>query len=163
MPTIWDDQKELLRVLNANGVEYVIVGGHAVSRYSEPRATKDLDLLLRISEANSKAVYRALAEFGAPMGGIAPEDFTSQDGVLQLGIDPVRIDFMQTIAGVDTEAAWAHREAATFTVDEIPVFFLSVEDLIAAKTASGRPQDLVDLTKIKKAQAELERLNKSGR
>ncbi len=42
MPQVRDDQKDLLRAFNENGVEYLVVGGHAVSHHSEPRTTKDL-------------------------------------------------------------------------------------------------------------------------
>lgn len=159
MQIVWDDQKELLRVFNANGVEYLIVGAFAVSRYSEPRATKDIDLLLRTTEENSRAVYRALAEFGAPLGGLSPADFLEPEGMFQIGISPVRVDLLQRMSGVATEDAWARRVAGTFTTDEIPVFYLSLEDLIAAKLAAGRPHDLQDVAKIRKAQA---RLQQSG-
>lgn len=39
------DLRELLLALNAHEVEYLIVGGYAVGVHSEPRATKDLDIL----------------------------------------------------------------------------------------------------------------------
>ena len=159
MQIAWDDQKELLRVFNAHGVEYLIVGAFAVSRYSEPRATKDIDLLLRGTEQNSRAVYRALAEFGAPLDGITSADFLEPESMLQIGVDPVRIDLMQSVAGVATEEAWARRVAGTFLAEEIPVFYISVEDLIAAKLAAGRPHDLLDVARIRKAQAKVNAQN----
>ena len=42
------------------------VGGHAVAYYGHPRATKDLDVLVRPTPENAERVYRALASFGAP-------------------------------------------------------------------------------------------------
>ncbi len=91
MPQVWDDQKDLLRAFNDNGVEYLVVGGHAVSHHTEPRTTKDLDLLIRNSEPNSHAVYRALAELGAPLGEISPQDFREPDAIFQVGVEPSRI------------------------------------------------------------------------
>jgi hypothetical protein len=38
--------KELLQKCNTNEVEYLVVGGYAVMKYTEPRFTKDLDLWL---------------------------------------------------------------------------------------------------------------------
>lgn len=69
------DFKELLSELNAHSVKYLIVGGYAVSLHAEPRATKDLDVLIGRSEENSKAVFAALGKFGAPLEGLTPKDF----------------------------------------------------------------------------------------
>ncbi len=162
MQTAWHDQIELLRVFNENGVEYLIVGAFAVSRYSEPRATKDIDLLLRNTEENSQAIYRALARFGAPLAGITPADFAVPEGMLQIGVEPVRIDLMQSLSGISTEEAWARRVAGTFTPEEIPVFYISVDDLIAAKLAAGRPRDLLDVAAIRKAQAKWQAMQDSS-
>jgi hypothetical protein len=57
--------KELLLLLNGCLVEYLIVGGYAVMRYTEPRFTKDLDIWVGNSPDNSKRVFAALARFGA--------------------------------------------------------------------------------------------------
>jgi hypothetical protein len=63
---MFKDFKELLSVLNAHGVRYLIIGGYAVSFHSQPRWTKDLDLLVNPDPENAKAAYTALAKFGAP-------------------------------------------------------------------------------------------------
>ena len=69
------DFKELLSAFNAGQVRYLIVGGYAVSFHAQPRATKDLDILIGADAENSKAVYAALAKFGAPIEGLSAEDF----------------------------------------------------------------------------------------
>jgi hypothetical protein len=56
------DLKELLLAFNEHGVEYLVVGGYAVGVYSEPRATKDLDIFVRPDVKNSEAVFRALKD-----------------------------------------------------------------------------------------------------
>ena len=50
-----EDLKELLRAFNDHGVKYLIVGGYAFGVHAEPRATKDLDIFIRLDEENSKA------------------------------------------------------------------------------------------------------------
>lgn len=81
------DMKELLRALNAHAVKYLVIGGYAFGVHAEPRATKDLDLFIRSDEENSKAIFQALAAFGAPLGGMSPADF--RDGtVFQMGATP---------------------------------------------------------------------------
>jgi len=63
------DFKELLSAFNAGRVRYLVVGGYAVSFHAQPRATKDLDILVGADAEKSKAVYASLAKFGAPIEG----------------------------------------------------------------------------------------------
>jgi predicted nucleotidyltransferase len=143
------DQIDLLSAFNDHGVEYLVIGGHAVNAYTQGRSTKDLDVLIRSSEANGLLVFKALAEYGAPLGGMTPADFHGKPGqFLQLGIEPNRIDILQGIAGVSFEEAWEH--AVTGDVDGVPVRFISREHLIANKLAAGRPRDLGDVDELRK-------------
>lgn len=66
------DFKEILSIFNEHEVRYLIVGAYAVMKYSEPRYTKDLDIWVEASEDNSKRVFSALNEFGAPVGDLSP-------------------------------------------------------------------------------------------
>ncbi len=76
---MFDDFKDLLSAFNAGNVRYLIVGGYAVSLHAQPRATKDLDILISPDAANSAAVYLALTKFGAPVEGLSAKDFTEPD------------------------------------------------------------------------------------
>jgi predicted nucleotidyltransferase len=144
MPT---DLKELLRALNAHGVKFLVVGGYAFGAYTEPRATKDLDIFIRSDEENSEAVYRALAEFGAPLDNFSAADF--RDGsCFQIGSPPGRIDILQQIDGITFDEAWKNRVGATIE-GEVTVAVISREDLIRNKLASGREQDLLDVKKLR--------------
>jgi hypothetical protein len=67
------DLKELLLAFNEQHVRYLIVGGYAFGVHAEPRATKDLDIFIGADEENGKAVFRALAEYGAPLDGLGPQ------------------------------------------------------------------------------------------
>jgi predicted nucleotidyltransferase len=143
------DLKELLRVLNARGVKFLVVGGYAFGAYTEPRATKDLDIFIRADEKNSEAIYRALADFGAPLRDLSPADF--RDGsCFQIGSPPGRIDILQQIDGITFDEAWQNRVEATIEGD-IRVAVISREDLIRNKLASGREQDLLDVKKLQAA------------
>lgn len=137
------DFKELLRLLAKYEVRYLIVGGYAVMRYTEPRFTKDLDLLVAVDERNARAIYAALAEFGAPLENLTPRDFAEEGYFYQMGSPPLRVDVLMSIPGVDFAKAWRSRESVTLAGEEM--HFISKDDLIKAKRASGRPQDLLDL------------------
>jgi hypothetical protein len=76
---MFDDFKELLSIFNAQKVKYLIVGGYAVSFHAQPRATKDIDLLIKPDAENARAVYDALGKFGAPLDGLTAEDFIARD------------------------------------------------------------------------------------
>ena len=134
--------KELLHTLNEFEVEYLVVGGYAVMKYTEPRYTKDLDLWVDNSPRNSVRLYRALAKFGAPLqhDGVTPDTFTKERIVYQIGVAPVRIDISTHIDGVTFDSAWRNR--AQDSIFGVPVNFLSLSDLITNKMSTGRNTDL---------------------
>jgi len=143
------DFKELLSLLAKHEVRYLVVGGYAVMKYTEPRFTKDLDLWIATDEDNSEAVFQALKEFGAPLKNLSPLDFAQEGYFYQMGKAPLRVDIMMSLAGVTFEAAWANRETAH--VGELSVPFISKRDLIQAKEAGGRDQDRIDVKKLRSA------------
>ena len=63
-PLLTADFKEFLRLLNANRVDYLLVGGYAVGLHGYPRATVDLDVWVRATPANAERVLASLHEFG---------------------------------------------------------------------------------------------------
>jgi len=136
------DFSDLLRILNEKRVRYLVVGGYAVIRYTEPRYTKDLDLLIECSEENAAKVIEGLKEFGAPTARVTAADLTVPGVFYQIGTAPNRVDIITRIAGVDFEAAYERREEVVLDKQIVP--FISRDDLINAKLAAGRPQDLVD-------------------
>jgi hypothetical protein len=138
---MFDDFKDLLSAFNAANVRYLIVGGYAVSLHAQPRATKDLDILISTDSENSRAVYMALTKFGAPVEGLSAMDFTEPDNFFRMGTPPVMVDIIPKISGVEFEGAWSRR--VTIAIDEaLTVSFISRDDLLAAKIATGRAQDL---------------------
>ena len=143
------DFKELLSLLEKHKVRYLVVGGYAVMKYTEPRFTKDLDIWISTDKENSKAVYVALQECGAPLKGLAPADFSKEGYFYQMGNPPFRLDVMMSIPGVTFETAWANRELVQLEGFVVP--FISKADLIKSKESSGRPQDLIDAKELKKA------------
>jgi hypothetical protein len=149
--TLPEDLRQLLLALNANGVEYLVVGGWAVGFYSDPRATKDIDLFIRSGARNSEAVFRALADFGAPLAGLTPADFTDNPtSVFQVGFSPVRADILQSIDAVNFDEAWKTR--VELSLEGVAVSVISAAHLIQNKLASGRLQDLADVEAIREAE-----------
>jgi hypothetical protein len=140
------DFRDRFSMFNAERVEYLVVGAHAVIYFTEPRYTKDLDVWVNPSAENAERVHRALARFGAPLAGIAPGDFADPGLVYQIGVPPNRIDVVMGVAGLKFRNAWAGRVRSTY--DGIPVSIVGKESLMRAKRAAGRRQDLLDLEKL---------------
>ena len=149
---MYQDYKDLLSAFHAHGVKYLVVGGFAVIYQSQPRFTKDMDLFIKADPANARATYAALAEFGAPLQGIHSDDLTDRNSFFRLGRDPKGFDILPAIPGVDFDTAWERRvEIVVDTATSLKANFISADDLIASKLASGRPQDLADADAIRKA------------
>jgi hypothetical protein len=136
------DFEDLLKLFNANAVRYLIVGGHAVMLYTEPRYTKDLDVWIEASKDNASRVWRALAEFGAPLAGLSPDDFAHEGFFYQLGLPPSRIDVLMSIDGLRFEEAWPERRESELGKQK--AWFIGRAALIRNKRASGRHIDLHD-------------------
>ncbi|MEO7084114.1 MAG: nucleotidyltransferase [Gemmatimonadaceae bacterium] len=136
------DLLELLELFRSRGVEFLIVGGHAVAFHGHPRLTDDLDLFVRPDRTNGDRIVEALREFGFGSLGIVAEDFQADDRVIQLGRAPNRVDLLTRLYGIDFADAWNRRVPAV--MDGAPVWIISREDLIQNKRATGRTQDLAD-------------------
>lgn len=137
------DYKDLLSIFNAERVEFIVVGAHALAAHGRIRATGDLDVWVKPERQNAQKVLAALRSFGAPLGDLTMEDLTREGTVFQIGIAPLRIDILTSIDGVGFEEAWQRRYQTSFA--GVPVAVLCAEDLIRNKRAVGRPQDLADL------------------
>ena len=146
---ISSDFKELLQAFNAANVKYLIVGAHAVGYHGHPRGTGDFDVWVERSQQNAQNVYRALASFGAPLIDVSMQDFASDGLVYQIGVEPIRIDVITSISGVEFAEAWPNRAEADFR--GLPVAFIGKADLIRNKRATGRHRDLADVEELLKS------------
>lgn len=143
------DFRDLFSALGAADARFIVVGAYAVIHHTEPRYTKDLDIWVEPTPENARRVYRALAAFGAPLEGIALDDLCNRELVYQIGVEPNRVDILMDIGTVPFADAWRH--AVQTTYGGVPIRVLGREHLIAAKRASGRPQDLLDLARLESA------------
>jgi hypothetical protein len=142
------DFEELFALLAKHRVEFVIVGGYAVTFHTKPRYTKDIDILVRCSVENSQRLIGALGEFGFGNVGLTEADFQKDDAIIQLGRAPNRIDILTRIAGVPFDRAWKHRCPGKFGAAEVN--YIGRAELILNKETVGRPQDLIDVTWLKR-------------
>jgi hypothetical protein len=143
MEILTKDFVEFIECCVARDVKFLIVGGYALAAHGHPRATKDLDVWILMEQGNAEQLVGALDDFGMESVGLEASDFIEPDIVVQLGYPPLRIDLLTSASGVEFETCWSRRMMAT--VGSVEAGFISYEDLIANKRASGRPQDAVDV------------------
>lgn len=150
MIELFDEFRDLLIELQRAGADFVVMGGHAVAFHGHPRATKDLDILVAANEENAKRVYAALAAFGAPLSAfeVGVEDFSSYDGILQIGVAPRRIDIINRADGITFAEAVA--DGDTFEVDGCAIPVIGRAPLIRNKRAAGRAQDIADVEALER-------------
>jgi hypothetical protein len=155
------DFKDLLRIFNAHNVRYLVVGGYAVMKYTEPRYTKDLDVWVEATPSNAHAVFAALREFGAPLRKVSAADFAQEGSIYQMGRPPARVDVLTSIEGLRFIDAWPNRVATDF--GGIPAHIISRSDLLVNKRALGRPQDQLDVHNLIEAENTLEKLRSEAK
>jgi len=143
------DFRDLLATFVAHGVEFLIVGAHALAAHGHVRATKDLDVWVRPNAANAERTLAALAAFGASLRDLTVEDLASPGLIFQIGVPPIRIDVITAIDGVEFAEAWPERLTTTFC--GLSVSVLSRRHLVANKRAAGRLQDLADVERLEQA------------
>lgn len=143
MAKLQKDLREFVESLLANGVEFLVVGAHAMAFYERPRFTQDIDFYVSNVAENARRIVVAIKDFGFGSLELSEDDFEHPDRVVQLGMAPNRIDLLTKIDGVSFEDAWKNRVEGE--IDGLCVNFISLEDLKRNKRASGRKQDLADL------------------
>jgi hypothetical protein len=143
------DFVDLLRALLVAEVRFLIVGAYAVGVHGRPRATKDLDIWVEPTSENAPKIFAALLDFGAPLDGVSPEDFSTPGVVLQIGVEPIRADILTEVSGLRFDEAWAERIEATFA-ESLRCPVIGLEGLIRNKRASARPQDLADVDALER-------------
>jgi len=140
------DALEFIRLLNQKKVEYLIVGGWAVAIHGKPRYTKDIDIFISRSPQNAEAILVLLKEFGFESLDLNRDDFMTPHRIVQLGVEPNRIDLLTSISAVDFDEAYKNK--VLVECDGEMLNFINVDDLIKNKKATGRDQDLIDIKVI---------------
>jgi len=140
------DFKEFFQLLNANQVEYLLVGGYAVAYHGHPRATGDLDIWIATNPKNAAKLLAVLEQFGFGKTGVSADLLMEAHRVIRMGMPPVRIEIQTAISGVDFEECYARKVVTT--LDGIPVAIISSNDLKRNKRAAGRHKDLSDLENL---------------
>lgn len=144
-----DDIRELLSCLADHKVDFMLVGGEAVIFHGYPRVTGDVDIFYRLTARNVQRLFDALRAFwGGKVPGIREASSLGQEGIIiQFGVPPHRVDFINRIDGIGFAEAWRSCEQVVMVEPGRRTVFriIGLKALIVNKRASGRPKDLDDL------------------
>lgn len=152
-PDVNEDFEDVLAALSAEQCEFVVVGAHALAVHGAPRATGDLDVLVRPSPENANRVFRALVRFGAPLAahGVSAQDFATLGTVYQIGLPPRRIDLLTSLSGVTFDEAIASTVSGHVGAQQVKC--IGIDAMIKNKRASGRTKDLADAEVLEELRA----------
>jgi hypothetical protein len=141
-----DHFREFIQLLNAEAVEYVVVGGFAVAKHGYPRYTGDLDVFIAGTKENAEKMLNVMLKFGFDVYDFALDDFFGDERFVSVGDEPYKIEILTQTLGITFEEAYQNREI----VDNhnLKINFISYQDLIKNKKAVGRPKDLLDIENL---------------
>lgn len=142
------DWLELIKLFIKNKVQFVVVGGHAVSVYGFPRYTEDLDLFIESSTENACKILATLKEFFGKDMGFSEEQFIAPEKITMIGSPPFRIDIITSIAGITFKEVDLNKSYFSFGGINTP--FIGIDDLLRNKKDAGRPKDLGDREELLK-------------
>jgi hypothetical protein len=137
------DFRDLLELLNAHKVEYMVVGAYALAFHGAPRYTGDMDIFVKPDPENAQHMMAALNDFGFSSVELSATDFEVEDKVVQLGFPPVRVDLVTSLTGVSWEEAASGRIEGIY--GDIPVYYIGRGQFVSNKRTLGRKKDLADL------------------
>ncbi len=137
------DYEEFLELLNKHNVRYCVIGAFALAFHSRPRYTKDMDILIDPTTDNAKRLLIALDEFGLGSLNLTVKDFSTLGNIIQLGYEPIRIDIITSIKGLEFSDIWKSRIQGPYGSQ--PINFIDRQNLIRSKKLANRAQDKADL------------------
>ena len=147
MPEFQKDFEDFIMLCNKYELEYLVIGGFAVSIHGYPRTTKDLDICINKNEVNATKLLQILEDFGFGSLNFKIEDFVNDNMITQLGYEPIRIDILNDLNGVDFDVAFQNKRVVQ--MNGVPTNFIGYHELIENKEKAGRDQDLLDVKKLK--------------
>ncbi len=149
MLDLYDEFKSVIAALNDRGIAYAVCGGLAMAVHGLPRATIDMDLLIRVESLDE--VLAVARELGYTLPA-KPMTFAGGDVEIHRrskpdpdGGDVVMIDLLLVTPAVDQ--VWKQREEVVWQEGRLSV--VSREGLIALKTLRSSSQDLADIERLK--------------
>ena len=142
------DTESLLKLLNDNNVDYVIIGATAFPIHGYSRSTLDVDIFIRPTRSNAVQVRKALKDFGYDMTDVSLEEILTRKILIRQYV--IETDIHPFVKGITFDEVAKHKVKGK--IGKITSNFASLDDLIKMKEAAARPKDIDDLKYLLKLQ-----------
>ncbi len=135
--------ERVLRKFLVCGVDFVLIGGHAVIYHGVQRTTGDLDILVRPTIENGSRIIKACELLGLDINGLLPEDFTKEQ-LFTFGFQPAGVDILNFAKGLPIDDIF--NNAIVSKLDKLKIKIIDIRDLLKNKQSIKRTDEkkLVD-------------------
>jgi hypothetical protein len=126
-----------------------VIGGYAVAVHGYIRATGDIDIWINQNAENADKMLTVMLQFGFEAYDFQLEDFMVVDGkagFVSIGQEPFKIEILGEVSGVQFSECFTNK--IIVEIEQVPIPFINLSDLIKNKRASGRPKDLLDIDNL---------------
>ncbi len=141
------DFRDFIQCLNANSVDYLLIGGYAVVVHGFQRNTIDIDFWFEATSENCERLTQALKQFGVIT--FAATELQQPDMVFQMGFPPSRIDLLNT-PNPNMRFQDCRQRAEVVQVHDLSVPVISRLDLIQLKSHANRSKDRLDIEMLER-------------
>jgi predicted nucleotidyltransferase len=142
------DFREFIQLLNDNEVEYLVIGGYAVAYYGYVRYTCDIDFFVAVEKETALKMVSVFEQFGFRPYELTPELFMETGKVLRIGVEPMRLEILNEISGVDFKTCYKNREV--LDADGLKLNLIGINELIKNKESTERSKDKLDAIELRK-------------
>ncbi|MBI5574415.1 MAG: nucleotidyltransferase [Elusimicrobia bacterium] len=154
-PATLEDLKKVIKSLNDNNVDYLLIGGYAIYTHGFERTTRDIDILVPLNKINGEKVIKALLVLPDKCAKDIDLSWFEEDAVIRLG-DEIVVDIMFNACGETYDSLKKYAETIEF--DGIKIRTVNLEGLLLTKKGL-RDKDIPDRIILKKALEEQRKKN----
>lgn len=154
------------RIMNEEGVKYIVLGGFAAIIHGSPLPTEDIDLLPSRDDLNLECLARALNRLNAAIRTsegpvrtkIDARFIKNMPNMLNLTTDFGDVDLVFSPAGpLNGYEEWNNNAVFAELEPGLIIATASLDDVIESKTKANRPKDLRSLPYLESLRDELRR------
>lgn len=142
------DFRAFIQLLNEHEVEYLVVGGYAVATHGYVRYTGDIDFFIALNSETARKMVQVFQGFGLTVPELEEELFLEPGKIIRVGVEPMRLEVMNQIDGVDFSECYDRR--VVLDIHGVSVNFIGLDHLIRNKKATQRGKDKVDAEELEK-------------
>ncbi len=144
-----EEVEDFFKLMNANGVEYVIIGGVAVNIHGYSRTTGDLDIWYNPIKKNFEKLLKTISDFGYDTSELENSAYDSAQGFIRIPLSQFYLELLSNIDG-KMQFDEVYKRAYSFTINSTIVKVIGYDELIQNKIMSRRAKDLEDIAQLEK-------------